>query len=257
MTALPEVVIVGACVSRDPFSRRFMPDYWQKARVSETIYQSSLPSLFREEEVNVSLPETLKPNHSENIRQEFMGKNLARLATAKADVVVFDFFSDVHFGVTKMSDKYITRNHMAFQSLSCADDFFDDARLSAPERMRFLADQEKVYELLAVEAIAKVVNVFKDRTRTPLFVLNSARMSGEYVTPVGNKKFPQSERLKQKNQSWNALDEKFQSITDCARIEYPEDVFVGSDKHSWGLHPVHYTQPYYDYFWASFDKILR
>lgn len=111
--ARPRVAVLGSCVSRDPFNRRFVPAYREKVELVESVYQSAMPSLSREEFIKADIPDALQPQFRQFMRREHDGKNLSRLALAAADIVVIDFFADVHMGITKLDKYYTTRNHMA------------------------------------------------------------------------------------------------------------------------------------------------
>ncbi len=83
-------------------------------------------------------------------------------------------------------------------------------------------------------------------------------MSPGYTAADGSiQEFPNAQRLGWKNENWSEMDNMFQQLTSCARIEYPEELLVGNERHPWGKHPVHYRQGYYDYFWDSLEAILK
>lgn len=256
--AKPKVAVVGACVSRDLFNRRFAPEYKEKVILVESIYQSAMPSLSREESIQVEIPETLQPQFRESMRREYDGQNLARLALSAADIIVFDFFADIHLGITNVNGHRMTRNHMAFNRTADADVYFDDSTLSKPDRMRYEAGVAGVqYHELALGSMRKILDVVNERSREPLFVLNSARLSKNYINESGNEEaFPKVESLVRKNGNWDVIDETFQQLTQCVRIDYPEELFKGDVGHPWGKHAAHYAQPYYDYFWNRFDQFI-
>ena len=254
---LPKVAVVGSCTSRDAFSRRFAPQYKEKVELVETIYQSSLLSLARESPIIEKMPSMIQPKFHEVISREFSGKNLGRLALAAADVVIIDLFADIHFGVTRLNNACVTRNHMAFCHPSQADMYFSDEKLLPPHRMRYEAKHNNYYRELAITSIKRILaEIYSNNS--PLIVLNSARMSYTYRTANDSYQvLPKIERLKWKNNNWDELDDVFQENVQCARIEYPRELLVGDEQHPWGKHPVHYRQNFYSFFWNSLDAILR
>jgi hypothetical protein len=259
--SLPRVAVAGSCVTRDPFNRILTPDYKTKVDLTETIYQSSLPSLINEEIVDVGMPQSLRPNFVGVVEREYTGRNLGRLATSHSDIVLVDFFADVHFGVTRMDGRYVTRNHMAFMTLNDADVFYNDDDKVAPNRMRFEAGdsvQSKSYRDLASESIKRFVDTIKSQSPDTILVLNSARLATTYQQKNGQTaEFNNKPRFLEKNRNWAEIDEMFEDLSGCERINHPESLFVGSESHPWGLHPVHYTAPYYAHFWKSLERIIE
>lgn len=257
-SARPNVAVIGSCVSRDPFNRNFAPSYNEKVNVVGSVYQSATPSLARTASIESALSYDLQPQFSEVIKKEYSGKNLAEVALASADIVVIDFFADVHFGITQLGGQVTTRNHMAFQHAHDADSYYQDVALSAPERMRYEAGLEgQTYRQLAMSSLETIISALNGHTRRPLIVLNSARFSKTYINKAGFVvSFNKTERFKQKNENWNAIDVSLAQVSDHATIEYPEHLFVGDTAHPWGKHPVHYAPGYYDYFWEQLDKII-
>lgn len=256
---LPRVAVIGSCVSRDPFSRRFFPGYRERAQLVFDAYQLAAPSLIRANRIDVRLPETIRTQHRRYIEQEMEGGILEGIIAAKPDVIVMDFYADVHFGITTMSEQLVTRNHMAFSSTEAATAFYQDEGQKLPRRGRF--DSSDVVGNSYRPFFEAATTAFLERVNTCLprasLVANSARFSRVYRDQDGaTVQFPKAERFAQKNLSWADADDLFQQMAGCSRLSYPESIFVGSVSHPWGLHPVHYSHDeYYRHFWDQMAAV--
>ena len=256
--SLPRIAVVGSCVSRDVFNTRFTPEYKTQVEVVDTLYQSSLPSLVRELDIESELPDDVRPNFESVMKKELLGKKLARLAGLQPDILLIDFFADVHFGVTNVAGQQLTRNHMAFMTLESADNFYNDQGATPPERMRFTKDDDgKMYRKAAKACIEIFGNILKESTPDTTIVLNSARFATGYRTEGGElTRFDNSERLLEKNENWAELDKLFMGVTGCEQITHQQENLLGSTDHPWGLHPVHYAQNYYTSLWEKLIDIV-
>lgn len=256
MSSKPKIDIIGSCVSRDVFNSRFTDGYRDLVEVGETVYQTALPSLVEYESIsNVDETHGVKEIFTKTLNEEYSGDNLHRLIGSRPDFIVFDFFADIHMGITRRMGRYVTRNHMAFQTLRGADRYFDDKDASSPERMRF-GDNE--YSQLAIESLRAISDRLKsDQPKTELIV-NSARFSTVHTDGAETlHEFNNTKRLEEKNQQWSSLDEIAIRELNAHCISHDDLLFVASSAHPWGLHPVHYTQPYYDDLWNKIRKITE
>jgi hypothetical protein len=255
---LPRVAVIGSCVTRDPFNRWFFPTYKSRVKLVSCVYQTSLPSVVRTTQIRASLPTSIRPYNMRHIREEFDGRVIEVMLDSRPDIVVVDFYADVHFGVTTIDGQLVTRNHMAFSSSGETTAFFQDERHSPSHRGRFEngTGLQGEYQKLAEISIQTLLEQVQRRIPHALLVLNPARFSMSYarkdavVVP-----FPNERRLAEKNLSWAGFDNLFEKMTGCERISYPDSVFVGSMSHVWGINPVHYAQAYYDHFWDGLASI--
>jgi hypothetical protein len=256
MRSKPKVDIIGSCVSRDVFNSRFTTNYKDHVEVEETVYQTALPSLLSQEPVpGITELHKAKNVFIQTLNEEYSGNNLPRVIDSRPDFIIFDFFADVHMGVTRKVGRYVTRNHMAFQAPSDADEYFEDKGANVPERMRFEDDE---YCQLAIESLKRLRDQLRSALPETGLIINSARFSTTYKDKGGAViDFPDAKRLHQKNQAWSLLDEIAANELDAQRISHDSTLFVASSSHPWGLHPVHYTQAYYDNLWAKLHRIIE
>lgn len=256
MSSKPKIDIIGSCVSRDVFNSRFTDGYRDLVEVGETVYQTALPSLVEYESIsNVDETHGVKEIFTKTLNEEYSGDNLHRLIGSRPDFIVFDFFADIHMGITRRMGRYVTRNHMAFQTLHAADRYFDDQDASSSQRMRF---GDSGYSLFAIEALRAISDRLKSDLPKTELIVNSARFSTMHTDGVDTlHEFNNAKRLEGKNQRWSSLDKIATSELNAHRISHDDSLFVASSTHPWGLHPVHYTQPYYDDLWRKIREITE
>ena len=198
---LPRVVVIGSCVSRDPFSRRFFPAYQERAQLVFDAYQLAVPSLVRAASVDARLPEVVRVKHRRYIEQEMIGGVLDGIIAAKPDVIIIDFYADVHFGVTTIDRCLVTRNHMAFPSTEAATAFYQDEGQKLPSRGRFDTGDAagNGYRLLFEAALAVFLERLKADLPQAALIVNSARFSLDYRDQDGTTvRFPKAGRFAQK-----------------------------------------------------------
>ncbi|OGL34237.1 hypothetical protein A3F64_01615 [Candidatus Saccharibacteria bacterium RIFCSPHIGHO2_12_FULL_42_8] len=255
----PRVAVAGSCVSRDVFNTSFIPEYGSHVDLVANVYQSALPSLVREERVNQEIPESVMSNYEDVIRREYSGRNISELVNARPDLLIVDLYADIQFGVTKVDEKYVTRNHMAFTALQDADIYFSDIENKFPLKGRFegYTSPTNTYYHLAKHSIIRFIERLHAGSPKTKIILNSPRFATSYITSTGEEKTYQDvDRLIKKNKYWSDLDEMFRKIIDCENIDYSENMLLGQELHQWGLNPVHYTNDYYKYFWRELSAII-
>ncbi|MEO5950339.1 MAG: DUF6270 domain-containing protein [Candidatus Saccharimonadales bacterium] len=252
----PRIDIVGSCVSRDVFNSRFTDGYKDYVEIGETVYQTALPSLIDETPAPlISETDKIKRVFIQTLNEEYSGNNLQRVIDSRPDFILFDFFADVHMGVTRKMGRYVTRNHMAFQILSNADDHFEDQDIKAPDRMRF-GDNE--YNQLAVKSLRTLSDRLKSDLPKTELIINSARFSTAHIDETKTvHEFANTDSLQRKNTFWDLLDVMAVDELDAQRISHGDSLFIASPNHPWGLHSVHYTQAYYDNLWKEVRRITE
>ncbi len=252
----PRVAVIGSCISRDTFNTRILgEDYKDSVSIVSTVYQTSLPSLGREVPVQIDLVDQVKSNHRLYLEQELSGRSISRLISSKPDVIVMDFFSDIHFGTAGYEGETITRNTMAFESYQAAEEYYTE-NTEQVERFEWVGDD---YTLAALGGLDRLIVRLKDAQLNPVFITNSGRYAISYRAKNGEiKTYDRNiKNLIRRNHLWDELDELVTHHTEAARIVYPDDLIVGDESHEWGLHPVHYKKEYYKHMWRSLKKLLK
>lgn len=253
---LPRVAVLGSCISRDVFNTHILgEEYKNDVSVVATIYQTALPSLGRDKPVAIDLPEHVKPAHRPPVELELSGKALQQLVSARPDIIIMDFFADIHFGTITYDGLPITRNTMAFDNFKLAEQYFS----SRAEQRHELTSISDDYATEALRVTDKLTNLCREDGITPTFVINSGRYATQYLDIDGSLKDYRrnTQRLADRNLFWDKFDDLIIKQVAGQRIEYPDDLIIGDARHAWGLHPVHYTNDYYKYLWHSIKKLIQ
>lgn len=259
MSERPKIAVIGSCVSRDVLSSEFTHNYSEKVNVVSDIFQSSLISLARQSEI-LAAPhvDDIKPHYAKAIEMEFKGVNLNTVIESQPDYIIFDFFADIHFGVTDVAGQYVTRNHMAFADRKYVDTFYNDVDEIYPKRGKY-EDRPNVsstYSELAIKSLYSIRDRIQEHAPRASFIVNSARYSTSYISQSGQSNhFENIEQLNQKNAYWNDLDMRAVNILQAHNITYPNELFIADESHKWGLHPVHYEKNFYRNLWQQLQKI--
>ncbi len=252
----PKIGIIGSCVSRDVFNSRFNSVYKEHAEIGETVYQIALPSIIeRVKLADIDNADNPKSIHKKALDKEFSGTSIDRIIESRPDFIIMDFFADIHFGVTRKVGRYVTRNHMAFQTLADAEVFYSDHESSSPEKMRF---DDDAYKSVAAKSLSGLRDELRGALPKVEFVVNSARFSSSYISGDGKTtQFDNYDRLQRKNSNWTTLDEIAIDKLGAQQINHDEDSLIATPHHPWGLHPVHYVRAYYDGLWRNIYKIIK
>ena len=121
--------------------------------------------------------------------------------------------------------------------------------------MRFESDE---YLNIAINSLKALRNQLVSNLPKTRLIVNFARFSTEYSTDGSSvHSFPTQERIQHKNTQWNRLDEIAVDILGAERIVHDDRLLIASQAHPSGLHPVHYTQPYYDHLWQIVRDITE
>ena len=241
-TSRQRVAVLGSCVSRDIFNSKLVRSSEYKNFIESdplTIYQTALPSLARETKIEIPPTAKIKPVHERYIREEYSGKSLRDLVDYSPELVIMDFFADIHFGVTG-GCRNLTRNTMAIKNNIYTPERFDATDLG--------------YLDLALYSMEK----FYNQLDSPKVILNSARYAYQYVSKDGDiETYNRNiDKLKYRNEIWDRFDDKMESEFNMDRINFSRDTLIGDENNAWGLHPVHFSQRYYDTLWNAVKNII-
>lgn len=252
----PRIAVLGSCISRDVFNTRILgEEYKDDVSVVATVYQEALPSLGRNKPVSIDLAEHVKPPHRRPIELELSGRALQYLVSARPDIIVMDFFADIHFGTVTYDGLPITRNTMAFDSYQLAERYFS-SRSEGRHQFTSINDD---YTASALHAVNKLIDQCAEAGVEPTFIINSGRYATHFVDGDGNiKEYRRNtQHLLDRNVLWDKFDNLIANQVDGHRIEYPGNLIIGDAQHPWGPHPVHYVKDYYKYLWHSIQKLIQ
>lgn len=251
------VSVLGSCISRDNFNSRFNADYKRWYTVGATTNQSSMIALMSPPIDEQWEPlEPMQPYGLWNVGSDLTREILTLLPQERPDVVVIDFFGDVHFGVLQLADgRYLTDNRWRVRKT----DLY--ARLlAAPgtKRVRWQDDADRYFDLW-VEAMDRFAAFMATELPDTQVVVHCG-FNVDAIIPSGGTLpalMPQPRRrgARAGSRFWRRLNEHARTAYGWDHIDLGDEHWVTFADHPWGAMAVHYTYDYYPRFLAELDRV--
>lgn len=255
------IAILGSCITRDNFNSQFNPEYKRWFQVGQTTNQSSMIVLMSPPVDEPWKPvRDMKPYGLWNVRSDLSREILHLLRQEPPDILVLDFFGDVHFGILRMPDgRYLTNNRWRIHKT----DLYQ--RLLADEATKVIRwqDDPDAYFTLWVEAMDRFAAFIGEYCPdTPVVVhcgfnavevMEQGQREPSRMRPKG--KPPRAEG-RAGNRFWARLNEHARSAYGWESIDLRDEWYVTFTEHPWGPFPVHYTMDYYHRFQAELHRLV-
>lgn len=264
MTDLTTVAVLGSCITRDNFNRRFNPDYKQWYAVGPTTNQSSMIALMSPpvDEPWEPLAE-MKPYGRWNVASDLSREILTLLPAERPDLVVLDFFGDVHFGVLRMPDgRYVTDNRWRLRKTDLYGRLMADPGTVA---VRWQDDPDAYFALWteAMDRFAAHVAEHCPDSRVVVHcgfnavdVLRAGQDVPTPLGPPGRKGKPARVGIRRGNRFWARLNEHARTAYGWDHVDLSRERFATFADHPWGPFEVHYTMDYYRRFQAELHRVV-
>ncbi|KRC54001.1 MULTISPECIES: DUF6270 domain-containing protein [unclassified Nocardioides] len=252
------VSVLGSCISRDNFNRRFNPGYKRWYSVGATTNQSSMIALMSPPIDEPWEPlEPMKPYGLWNVGSDLSREILTLLPQERPDVVVLDFFGDVHFGVLRLADgRYLTDNRWRVRKTDLHQRVLD---APGTERIRWQDDAERYFDLW-VEAMDRFAAFLAAEVPDTQVVLHCGFNVDAVIPSGGTLASPMPPRRRRGaragSQFWHRLNEHARSAYGWDHIDLGEEHWVTFEDHPWNAMAVHYTYDYYPRFLAELDRLV-
>lgn len=255
MRAPSTVAVCGSCTSRDNFSSRFNPDYARWFSVAADVFQTSMISLMSPP-IPAPVPAGETETYQERITREDVTREfLGKLAAAKPDFLVLDFFADVHFGYTRLADgRYLTNNRWMLWPTQYYQELKETEELP---RTRIFDDPD-AYLALWAEAMDRFAAFVAEHCPETRVVVHRGLNTDQVVVP-GTRR-PKLLREVRKaaalnvpraNELWARLDDHAIDSYGWTAIDLRAEGYTSYAEHPWKPFYVHYTPDYYHRFLAE------
>jgi hypothetical protein len=257
------VAILGSCITRDNFNRRFNPDYKRWYAVGSTTNQSSMIALMSPAVDEPWEPvQEMKPYGLWNVHSDLSREILELLPAEQPDFLMLDFFGDVHFGVLRLPDgRFVTDNRWRLHRTDLYRRLLDERGAVA---LRWQDDEDAYFELWteAMDRFAAYVAEHCPRTRVvvhygfnALEVLRSDEGAPGLLGPAGRPGKAARIEARKGNAFWRRLNEHARSAYGWEHINLSDEYYVTFAEHPWGSFDVHYTMDYYRRFQAELHRL--
>lgn len=266
MNAPRTVAVCGSCTSRDNFSSRFNPDHKRWFDLTAEVFQTSIISLMSPELSEAELPQpvvgpstgatTKDRDYQIRITREDASRVfLAKLAAAKPDYLVLDFFADVHFGALRLPDgRYLTDNRW----MLWPTDYY--ARLSERgdlTRLRIFKDPDG-YFALWTEALDRFAAYVAEHCPDTEVIVHRGLNVDDVLLPgnprpvrVQESRRARALNVPRANQLWARLDDYAIGTHGWTAIDLRAEGYTSYAEHPWKPFYVHYTPDYCHRFLAE------
>ncbi|WP_250622043.1 DUF6270 domain-containing protein [Bacillus subtilis] len=108
---MKKVAVYGSCVTRDNFNSQFNADYKNFFDCVLTQNQSSIISTMSKPNYIVIDNENMSNHEKNTLKTDFENSFLTEIKSVQPDILILDFFADVHFGYVEISDnQFVTNN---------------------------------------------------------------------------------------------------------------------------------------------------
>lgn len=260
MSSRRSVAVLGSCITRDNFNRTFNPGYKRWFRVGPTTNQSSMIALMSPPVDEPWKPvRPMRPYGRWNVESDLSREILGQLEDQQPDLLVLDFFGDVHFGVLRLGDgRYVTNNRWRIQKTDLYQRLVAD---EATQVVRWQDDPDGYFDLW-VEAMDRFAAYVASHCPQTQVVVHCGFNAVEVVEPGQDHPVrmpvrgrPPRPGGRAGSRFWARLNEHATSAYGWESIDLRGEWYTTFTEHPWGAFPVHYTIDYYHRFLAELHRL--
>ncbi|MBL1229943.1 hypothetical protein IW492_11935 [Enterococcus sp. BWB1-3] len=244
-----KVSTLGSCMTRDPFNSLFNPNYKDFYKLSVNQFHTSIISLMSKpieyDSTKFNYVESVKEFADWHFRTELNKRFLNDLVLSQPDYLIIDFYADIHFGVIKVGESYLTNKEYSYKKNELWNILNHGVHYNV--ELDFVAFFE-IFKKASDEFIA-FVNKYLKKT---IIIVNQARYTYEYWDSIHKKvnifgrKTP--EEYLELNKLWSELDNYILKNPNVRSISYDKKYYADPNYRFGGLDDVHYMHNYYDDF---------
>lgn len=253
------VAVLGSCITRDNFNSRFNPGYKQWFTVASTTNQSSMIALMSPPyDVAWEPLEPMARYGVWNVDSDLSREILRLLAEEQPDLLVLDFFGDVHFGVLRTGDgHYLTNNRWKLHKTDLYGRLKDDPGTTF---LRWQDDPDGYFGLWteAMDRFAAHLAEHCPRTRVVLHcgfdAVATVEEGASSATPFG--KPGRRAAARRRTRFWRRLHTHARAAYGWEEIDLGPEHYATPADHPWGAMEVHYTLDYYPRFLAELHHVV-
>ncbi|KQZ75831.1 DUF6270 domain-containing protein [Nocardioides sp. Root151] len=254
------VVVMGSCITRDNFNSRFNADYKQWFEVGATTNQSSMIALMSPPVDEPWEPlEPMKPYGLWNVASDLNREILGLIAENPPEILILDFFGDVHFGVLRMADgRFVTNNRWRIHKTDLYQRLIDDERT---EVLSWQADADAYFELWT-EAMDRFAAFVTEHCPTTRVIVHCGFNATEVMRPnlpIPGRLHPVNKEVRlthvRGNDFWARLNKYASTSYGWDSIDLGGESYTSFKEHPWGPFEVHYTMDYYHRFLGELHRL--
>lgn len=241
------VAIIGSCVSRLAFRSDFVPQAKPYYEVVNYQFHTSLISLMSKKIPFDTARFVGKDDNyaKEHLYSEFKKDGLNDLIASNPHILIIDFYPDVHFGVMKINNSYMTNKSWRYKRIQVFNDFKVQKQISP------LSDFNE-YVQIWKKNLVLFLDFMKDELPSTKIMITSARFTTAYQKEHEIKTLVSKHDLTLENQIWEKLDQIAHEEFGLEFLDMKTKQYLVDENHIHKLDPLHFEKKYYD----DFIKIL-
>ncbi|UNM97467.1 DUF6270 domain-containing protein [Ignatzschineria rhizosphaerae] len=237
-----KVFISGSCVSRDAFTPNNIDLFENVEYVARySLARLAYPAFSQIDADNKQFIENVpSPFQRKTLLREWGNSLLDLILNSDFDYLVIDCI-DERFGLIELTPELYVTN---------SDEFHKSRLINIRDAKKIMPDED-IFLLHWEEGLKKIIEVAGENK----IIINNVFFSKETDQGLG---FPNSSpsRIEYCNDFLNSLYEIARKyLPEKQFVNYPENIFVGSCNHKWGLAPFHYIEDVYQYFLFFLQKV--
>lgn len=254
------VGVIGSCMTRDNFNRRFNPDYGAWYRVSTDTNQPSFISLMAAPtpigEADVA---ALGPGNSRRMLDDFGKRVPPRIAASPPDYLLVDFSGDIRYGAIGLDgDRWITNYHHVLGNVPA---YAAQAATRTPRKLRLERDTDE-YVARWTEAVERFARLVREAAPETTVILHRGHHTRRLLLPGSGRPVPLGRHRSvtridpgRMDELWTRLDDHAAALQGWRTIDLRGREYPTSDAHPWGAGYLHYSPDYYRDFLAALNAV--
>jgi hypothetical protein len=251
-----KVAVIGSCVSRDMFNSNFIPNYKEYFDCILTQSHASFITLMSDPvPVDEYKIDNLLEHDVVNVVNEHNKKLIDKLRDLKPDVILIDFFADVHFGVIKLSDgMFLTNNRWKIYKTT----YYNEIKRYPVIQIDQNFDE---FSLLWKKYVDKFFEFAASELPNVMVVLNHAKFIDKYVVKdsgnielLSNSGKCKSIDVNASNFYWELLSSYCINKYNVKHIDLTHNDYIAVEDHIWGPFYVHYCK---DYYYDTMHELIK
>ncbi|WLV25214.1 DUF6270 domain-containing protein [Aciduricibacillus chroicocephali] len=251
----PRIAVIGCCVTRDLFNRKFVANYKEFYECVSTAWQTSIISFMSNrsniDEHGKEFVDEVSDLQRKTVQRDMDKSYREELIAEKPDYIIYDLYTDVKYGIVETQDGYLTDNPNGFRKTRFFTEKLYNRRLN-------IFKHEEFMELFNRKFDEFYKWVHKNLPGCRIIVTRFSE-TYSYMTDKG---FPVNFSTKvcgtvaRNNKMYDRIYDHLSENYNIDFIDMQKRTYFADYKHPYGNKPWHFTQQYYDDLFSGLNEVM-
>ena len=246
--------VIGVCITRDVFNRRYVKDHFKYYNCVKTIFQSSIISVMAKPVIiDKELLEGKMTDHHRSVLFEDIEKGqLDEMIKEKPEYIIIDTYADIRWGLLQVKDSFLTFNTSGLRKTK----FFNENHY---DRKIDIENNYDEYMNLFKDSFEKFYNKLKKELVDTKIILTCSKYSNSFINKNNEIEMYDIEEfnyIDKENKLWMDLNNYILDNYDVIKIDLTEEEYFGIYNHITGNQPWHFESRYHNDFFSKLNKIV-